>query len=138
MNGVAVYRTDEDGTIIATSDGKKITFNVPASETWKSGEPTKSGKEKAKNSFQEESDSNGISSAKPKSQNEESPTVIEEIPEEINDTETAELTYVLNVETNKFHKPSCSFLPTKNRKDSSESRESIISQGYVPCKKCNP
>ena len=138
MNGVAVYRTDEDGTIIATSDGKKITFNVPASETWKSGEPTKSGKEKAKNSSQEESDSNGISSAKPKSQNEESPTVIEEIPEEINDTETAELTYVLNVETNKFHKPSCSFLPTKNRKDSSESRESIISQGYVPCKKCNP
>lgn len=40
-NGVSVYRTDEDGTIIATSDGKKITFNVPASETWKAGEPTK-------------------------------------------------------------------------------------------------
>lgn len=37
MNGVKVYRTDEDGTIIATSDGKEITFNVPASETWKSG-----------------------------------------------------------------------------------------------------
>lgn len=38
-NGVNVYRTDEDGTIIATSDGDKITFNVPASETWKAGEP---------------------------------------------------------------------------------------------------
>lgn len=39
-NGVAVYRTDEDGTIIATADGKEISFNVPASETWKAGEPT--------------------------------------------------------------------------------------------------
>lgn len=39
MNKVKVYRTDEDGTIIATSDGEKITFNVPASETWKAGEP---------------------------------------------------------------------------------------------------
>lgn len=43
MNGVKVYRTDEDGTIIATSDGKGITFNVPASETWKSGEPNGNG-----------------------------------------------------------------------------------------------
>ena len=38
--GVEVYRTDEDGTIIATSDGKNITFNVPESQTWKAGEPT--------------------------------------------------------------------------------------------------
>lgn len=38
MNGVAVYRTDEEGTIIAVSDGEKITFNVPASDTWKAGE----------------------------------------------------------------------------------------------------
>ncbi|MDE6911403.1 MAG: MBL fold metallo-hydrolase, partial [Lachnospiraceae bacterium] len=39
MNGVDVYRTDEEGTIVAVSDGKEITFNVPASETWKAGEP---------------------------------------------------------------------------------------------------
>lgn len=40
-DGVKVYRTDESGTIIATSDGKRISFNVPASDTWKAGEPTK-------------------------------------------------------------------------------------------------
>ena len=46
MNGVKVYRTDEEGTVIATSDGKKITFNMPASETWKAGEPTQNSSPK--------------------------------------------------------------------------------------------
>lgn len=92
-NGVMVYRTDEEGTIIASTDGKSISFNVPASETWKAGEPTGG---------------------------------------------TNELTYVLNVKTKKFHKPSCNSLPTANRQDSSESRESIIAQGYTPCQRCKP
>lgn len=39
INGVKTYRTDEDGSIIAVSDGKNITFNVPPSQTWKAGEP---------------------------------------------------------------------------------------------------
>lgn len=110
MNGVKVYRTDEDGTIIATSDGKKITFNVPASETWKSGEP------------------NGNSS-------------VWEAPNQKQETDQAdanEVTYVLNTKSKKFHEPSCDSLPTANRKDSTESRESIIAQGYEPCKRCNP
>lgn len=35
---VKVFRTDEQGTIIASSDGKKITFNMAPSESWKAGE----------------------------------------------------------------------------------------------------
>lgn len=35
---VKVFRTDEQGTIIANSDGKKITFNMAPSESWKAGE----------------------------------------------------------------------------------------------------
>lgn len=35
--GVLVYRTDEQGSIIATSDGKEISFNTTPSITWKSG-----------------------------------------------------------------------------------------------------
>ena len=35
--GIKVFRTDEQGTIIATSDGKNITFNCAPSDTWKSG-----------------------------------------------------------------------------------------------------
>lgn len=41
QNGIKVYRTDEQGTIVATSDGKQITFNAAPSETWKAGEKVK-------------------------------------------------------------------------------------------------
>ena len=119
-NGVKVYRTDEDGTIIASTDGKTITFNVPASETWKAGEATASS----------------ASASQP--QKKESAPSIEETPPKSAAPATTELTYVLNSKTKKFHKPTCNSLPTTNRVDSSESRESIIAQGYAPCKKCNP
>lgn len=113
MNGVKVYRTDEDGPIVAVSDGKKVTFNVPASETWKAGEP------------------NGNGSVW------EAPSV-KESQQEAAKAEASGTTYVLNTKTKKFHKTSCNSLPTANRKDSTESRESIVAQGYQPCKRCNP
>lgn len=37
--GVQVFRTDEEGTIVVSSDGSSLTFNVPPSESWKAGEP---------------------------------------------------------------------------------------------------
>lgn len=36
--GVKVYRTDEQGTIVAVSDGRQITWNCAPSETWQAGE----------------------------------------------------------------------------------------------------
>lgn len=36
--GVKVFRTDEQGSIVAQSDGKEITWNCAPSETWKAGE----------------------------------------------------------------------------------------------------
>lgn len=50
-------------------------------------------------------------------------------------------TYILNTNTHKFHYPTCSSvsdMAEKNKKVSSESRDEIISQGYVPCKRCKP
>lgn len=49
--------------------------------------------------------------------------------------------YVLNTNSHKFHLPGCESVETisaKNRKDVNESREQIISEGYAPCKRCNP
>lgn len=49
--------------------------------------------------------------------------------------------YVLNTNTKKFHRPDCSSVKTikdKNRSDVTDTRENIISYGYVPCKKCYP
>ena len=44
MRGILVYRTDEQGTIVAESDGKVITWNTAPSDTWQAGEPTGSSK----------------------------------------------------------------------------------------------
>ena len=44
--GTKVFRTDEQGTVTAISNGEKITWNCAPSETWQAGEPggyTKSG-----------------------------------------------------------------------------------------------
>ena len=41
QNGIKVYRTDEQGTIVVSSDGRKITFNASPSETWQAGEKNK-------------------------------------------------------------------------------------------------
>lgn len=129
-NGVKVYRTDEAGTIVASTDGKSISFNVPASDSWKAGEPTGSADSSAKALSEQVPDT-----AQPQKEN---TPAVEEPPQESAPPATNGLTYVLNTKTKKFHRPTCNSLPTTNRQDSSESRDSIIAQGYVPCKKCNP
>lgn len=152
-NKVKVYRTDEDGTIIAASDGKKITFNVPPSETWKAGEPAGSA---AASSSPKQTSSPSTAAAQSKNQSSvsqtQAPAVTSQTPqpqiqeaspaaEAVQEPQAQEpqgLTYVLNVKTKKFHRPTCRTLPTTNRQDSTESRDTIISQGYDPCKNCNP
>ena len=50
-------------------------------------------------------------------------------------------TYVLNTNTMKFHYPSCSSvakIKDKNKQEYTGSRADLISQGYEPCKICNP
>lgn len=52
-----------------------------------------------------------------------------------------EAQYVLNVNTHKFHLPSCSGakrMKRKNREDYVGDRERLISDGYEPCESCNP
>ena len=51
------------------------------------------------------------------------------------------ITYIINTNTNRFHDPSCSSvldMKEKNKKESSETREALIEQGYIPCGNCNP
>lgn len=56
-------------------------------------------------------------------------------------TDTASAHYVLNTSSKKFHRPDCSSvtqMKNSNKKEFSGSREELISQGYDPCKRCNP
>ena len=40
--GMQLFRTDEQGSIIATTDGKEITWNCAPTDSWKAGESTES------------------------------------------------------------------------------------------------
>ena len=49
--------------------------------------------------------------------------------------------YVCNLNTKKFHYPYCGSvakMKETNKKYTDESREELISQGFDPCKNCNP
>lgn len=55
--------------------------------------------------------------------------------------DTANTEYVLNINTKKFHKPTCSAakqMKEENKQEYSGSRDDLIAQEYEPCKKCNP
>lgn len=64
------------------------------------------------------------------------------VVEQPSQTETPTGTsYVLNSNTMKFHYPSCGSaakIKPENRIDFVGTRDEVIAQGYVPCKKCNP
>lgn len=65
------------------------------------------------------------------------PSPEEPQPEE----EPQAVTYVLNTNTMKFHKPSCRSagqIKPKNRQETAESREDVVARGYSPCGNCKP
>ena len=54
---------------------------------------------------------------------------------------SAEATYILNADSYKFHLPSCSSVDQMNEENKvnyTGSRDDLLSQGYEPCKRCNP
>ena len=56
-------------------------------------------------------------------------------------SENSKVEYILNTNSKKFHKPSCSSassIKTENKEIYTGSRDDLIAQGYDPCKKCNP
>ena len=114
---VSVFRTDEQGNIIMTSDGKEITWSTSPSETW----------------------APGVVPAKAPDRNTES--VEKTGTDAAEDNQTAENLYILNNNTMKFHRPGCSSvqkISEKNYGESSLSRDELIAQGYSPCGNCDP
>ncbi len=71
-------------------------------------------------------------------------TAVEEATAAVETTRADELreaAYILNTNTRKFHDPSCPSvleMKEKNKKSFNGNRDEAISQGYVPCKRCNP
>lgn len=50
-------------------------------------------------------------------------------------------TYIININTGKFHYPTCRSVKQmndSNKKEVIDNRDNLISQGYSPCGNCNP
>lgn len=121
--GVKIFRTDEQGSIVAYSDGVELTWNCAPTDSWQAGEPTQ-------NSQTGNSATNSSTSSDATENSDDAGT--DEPP-------ASDITYVLNIKSMKFHKPSCRSLPSDaNRKDVTLSRDEVINQGYSACGVCKP
>lgn len=57
------------------------------------------------------------------------------------DEDPQTVTYILNTNTKKFHRPSCRSakqIKPGNRQETGDAREDLLAQGYSPCGNCKP
>lgn len=121
-------------------DGKGICFNVYCYNVqpgitidYSDGESERSEDAEAEVQLAEEK------KEERKEQQESLKTVSESTASE--ETASGEATYILNTNTKKFHRPDCASVATmkeQNKKEVTESRETLIQEGYDPCGRCNP
>lgn len=137
--GIQVFRTDEQGSVVAESDGTGITWNCAPSETWQAGERTKNAQTGAEIQPANETDAAaaqdmptaGQSDAVTLPAQEQKPVVADETPQAGN--------YIGNRNNGKLHKASCSYLPDPQNQVPFTTREEAVEAGYDdPCKRCNP
>ena len=136
--GIQVFRTDEQGSVIAESDGTGITWNCAPSETWQAGERTKNAQTGVETQPANETDAlaaqdmpaAGQSDAVTLPAQEQKPVVADETPAG---------NYIGNRNNGKLHKASCSYLPDPQNQVPFTTREEAVEAGYDdPCKRCNP
>ncbi len=113
---IQVFRTDEQGTIVAESDQSSITWSCSPSESWQAGEP--------KGSDSEETGAN-------ESQTEEEPTAKSQ--HQNTDEQSEEVVHITE-SGRKYHQTGCSYLKDS---DIEITRTEAESRGYEPCKKCH-
>lgn len=120
MNGIKTFRTDEQGTVVAKSDGKNIVFNMSPSDTWRAGEP------------------GDLSDREPAAKGSENPAGAVKTVSDTADTETAENEEIIVHITDtgkKYHTRNCRFLTDSDREISLTDAKAL---GYEPCKVCHP
>lgn len=114
---IQLLRTDKQGTIIASTDGTSITWNMAPCNDYSPGDKNDKPAQPQNSTLQKQtlktsSDKTAVSTE-----------------------------YILNTATKKFHYPDCKSvkqIKDKNKKSTTQSKASLINQGYSPCKNCNP
>lgn len=115
---VTVFRTDLQGDIYCTSDGKTVSFSV------------------SRNADADVFSGIGGNSTQKPAEPEET-----QQPNDADEDEKQGTHYVLNTNTKKFHYPSCGSvkkISDKNKKDFFGTRKEVIDKGYDPCGNCHP
>lgn len=135
--GVTTFRTDMQGEITAVSDGQTVNFSVAknamAETLANAGAGQNANQAGGTGTAAQNAGVAGVAVASANAGGGNAGGAA--------GTGTTAGSYVLNTNSHKFHRPGCSSVDTispKNRKDVNESREQIISEGYAPCKRCNP
>lgn len=125
--GITVYRTDEKGSIVATSDGYGIFFDSPLSESWQAGE-VQNVVQNVEQSYVKQEATRGEIQGVYEVEGIDSTLFVE--PE-------MSVTYVLNTNTGKFHRVNCrdvKKIAKEHRIDSDKTKDEIIALGYQACK----
>ena len=112
---VTVFRTDMQGDIYCTSDGKSITFKV-----------------------EKNADVDTLTNPVKVVETEH---IIEKQDQSTVTTSIETVNYILNTNTHKFHYPNCSSvgkMKESNKKSYNGTRDDLITQGFSPCGNCHP
>ncbi len=136
--GSKIYRTDLQGDIIVTSDGKNVTVSTSKSASTEALMKAGSGSVPSSKPAATEKPT---ASAKPAETQKPAATQKPATPAPEVAPAPVGQNYVLNTNTKKFHFPGCKSvkqMKEKNRKDVVSTRENIIAQGYDPCGNCDP
>ena len=140
--GAALYRTDLQGTFTVTSDGTSLSWSVDATQDYRDGDEVAAGAADITGTSGAADTADSAAQASVAADTAGSAAQASSGGETAADG-TADVTgaYVLNTNTKKFHRPSCSSvaqMSPENKAAFSGSREELIAAGYDPCKRCNP
>lgn len=141
--GISVFRTDEQGTIVATSDGNDITWNCSPSESWKAGEPTGSSdtSPNAASSGTGTSNNNSSSSVADNSSGDSTASsgssdagIAADTSGSTNSDSSSVMVHITDTGS-KYHSAGCSYL---KKSDHEVTLSEAKSMGLTPCSRCNP
>lgn len=131
-----VYRTDMQGTIIATSNGKTVTMRVtrnPNAETLGPAAPAPTDPPATNPPV-----TDPPATTDPPSNETTAP---EDTTTDTTQGTAAQITYVINKRSLLFHKPECeavSNMSASNKQFSYATRDELVAEGYTPCGWCKP
>ena len=146
---VQVYRTDEQGTIVAISDGTTITWDQEPCNDYTPGEKEDTGTQtqKAQTKNSSSSDANTSKSGKSSSGSKAAAAAsagsssqitatpqVTEVPQDTSSTSNEEMVWITATGSKYHNKNDCG--NTDPSKASEISRSEAESRGYEPCKKC--